>query len=541
MGLFDFLKAAPKELPAPEPLHQEAMGAPYVPPYLDELLKGNKEIPEAAFVTDPYQASESMGYRERTSALGFDTCRQIVAQNTIIGSIIQTVLNCSMAFMQRQPDRYSAGFRVVMSDKDAKPSNKDKIRMREIEDFVLMCGTEENSEHRDDFPTFARQILWDGLVFDQMCWERVYDRKGRLSSFYAVDATTIRIAGSNKPQKNSQEKRSYKQLIDGQVVNEFSAEELTFSVMNKRTDYRSNGYGTSNLELGLSAVCNLAEALKYNAQYFRQGATAPGVLNIQGNVSESSLNQFKRAWKAQVTGIKGAWKTPVMASEGLQFIKLNGAPKDLEFGQWIQNLVQTICALYGLSPSSINFNYGSMGVTSQLNEASSTDKIMEAKDRGLRPWLKHVEHSLNRSLIWKLGDERKYSLRFVGLDALGIKESNAISQSRAQYLQTVDELRALEDLPPLPDDQGKVILNGPWMQTFHGKDEGGAERPSEATADPKPGPKKQATFDTTEENEKKLDQRINDAGELFDDAKKSLVKGQDGYSPVSLEWGTNDN
>ena len=139
MGLFDFLKAAPKELPAPEPLHQEAMGAPYVPPYLDELLKGNKEIPEAAFVTDPYQASESMGYRERTSALGFDTCRQIVAQNTIIGSIIQTVLNCSMAFMQRQPDRYSAGFRVVMSDKDAKPSNKDKIRMREIEDFVLMC------------------------------------------------------------------------------------------------------------------------------------------------------------------------------------------------------------------------------------------------------------------------------------------------------------------------------------------------------------------------------------------------------------------
>lgn len=45
-----------------------------------------------------------------------------------------------------------------------------------------------------------------------------------------------------------------------------------------------------------------------------------------------------------------------------------------------------------------------------------------------------------------------------------------LNSKRVKTFLTIDELRAEDDLPPLPDGKGEIILDPTWLQFAQGKD-----------------------------------------------------------------------
>jgi hypothetical protein len=58
----------------------------------------------------------------------------------------------------------------------------------------------------------------------------------------------------------------------------------------------------------------------------------------------------------------------------------------------------------------------------------------------------------------------------VGLDAKTQDDIANLNQKRVKTMMTVDELRAEDDLEPLPDGKGEIILDPTWLQFVQGKE-----------------------------------------------------------------------
>jgi len=419
--------------------------------------------PKALF-WDPFAIIEQLGYKDRPSVLTYGTLKAMVYRQPVIQAVINTRVQQVASFAQPQHDRYQLGFRLKLREQNKEPTKAERDWMTQMEMLMLRTGVTDNPRGRNDFETFLRKVTWDSLVYDQMCFEVVPNRRGTPAEWYAVDAATIRIAdaASTFVDEDATKLTRYTQIYDGMVIAEYNQDELCFGVRNPRTDIRLFGYGVSELEMLINVVTSLLWAFEYNQKAFSQGSAAKGIINFKGTVPEKQLQAFRRHWYQLISGVENAWKTPITAADELQWINLQQTSRDMEFNAWMDFLIKVACSMYQMDPLEVNFKYGNAGQKSGLQEASNKEKITESKERGLRPLLRFLERNINQSIIWPINENFEFD--FVGLDALTRDEIANLNQKRVKTFLTVDELRAEDDLPPLPDGKGEVILDPTWLQ-----------------------------------------------------------------------------
>lgn len=199
-----------------------------------------------------------------------------------------------------------------------------------------------------------------------------------------------------------------------------------------------------------------------------QGSSAKGILNFKGKLPGNQLEQFRRHWYMMLSGVENAWRTPITNAEDLQWISMQANNRDMEYNAWMDFLLKVVCSFYSMDPSEINFKYGNVGQKSGLSEDSNAEKISESRERGLRPLLKHFADQFNRNLIWPTNES--FEFEFVGLDSMTRDKAADLTTKQVKSIRTVDELRAEDDLDPLPDGKGEVILDNVWMQFAQQKD-----------------------------------------------------------------------
>jgi len=470
----DWAKAIPTELPTGDPDQDFSLKPPAS---MGGSVPSEKadEDPKSLFY-DPFSIIEQLGYKDKPSQISFGTLRNMVWKVPIIHAIIQTRVQQVAAFCKPQANRYQMGFRVRLRDHETKPNSTDKKWAREFEAMLMRTGITDNPAGRDNFETFIRKIAWDSLVYDQACYEIVPNRKGEPAEWYAVDASSIRQADTATTYMNEDldEAIRYVQIYDGMIVSEYTQEEMVFGVRNPRTDMRQHGYGTSELEMLIPAVTSLLWAWQYNSKFFSQGSAAKGILNFKGAVPEKQLRAFRRHWYQMLSGIENAWRTPVTNADDLQWISMQNTNRDMEFSAWMDFLIKVVCALYTIDPVEINFLYGNIGQSSTLQEHSNKEKITESKERGLRPFLSYLSTWINRGILWPINEN--FEFEFVGLDARTRDEVSTYNQTAVRTIRTIDELRAEDDLPPLPNGTGQVLLDPTWMQVKQQSDQAAAQQ-----------------------------------------------------------------
>ena len=441
-----------------------------------------------AYFIDPLQFSANLGYKDKMFSLTYTTLRRM-AKTPIINSIIKTRKNQIADFAEPQADRYNTGFVIrkkLKPGSDPKMSEKEKKIANAITDFILNCGG-QSSWTGDDFDTFIRKITEDSLTFDQMTFECVRNRRGKLEYFVATDASTFRIAESafREDYENSFFHRlgsgvyaqenlknldkqvngyypQYVQIYQSAVVNEFYPWELCFGVRNPSTFINANGYGCSELEDLINVVTALLWSDEYNRRFFSQGSAPKGLLRVKGGMNEKTLQQFKQQWQAMISGVMQSWKTPVVEAD-VDWIDLQKSNRDMEYNSWIEYLIKLACAIYSIDPTEIGWDISRSGGNSGLFESSQAERLQHSKDKGLYPILKFIQRKINKYIVEQINPD--YEFVFMGLNGMTIEKELDMDTKKIGTFATINEIREKWDLEPI-EELGDIIENSIFHQAY---------------------------------------------------------------------------
>ncbi|MBO75997.1 MAG: hypothetical protein CME17_01080 [Gemmatimonadetes bacterium] len=429
----------------------------------DGTMPGPPAHSPEALTWDPYSLVEQLGYRQKPSAITYQTLERMFWQLPILGAIRKTRTDQVASFCQSQRPAHEPGFRIRLREMHREPDEIEKQRMLELEDLITHTGYTTDPRSRDSFETLVRKLMHDSLTYDQMNLEIVPDARGIPSTWYAVDASTIRLADTTSLHADTSMDNVYAvQVYDDIVINEFTRRDLTFTIRNPRTSIRSYGYGTSEAEMMVSTITYLLWGLQYNGNQFSQGNVSKGLLNIKGSIPEKQLRAFRRQWYQMVNGVENAFRTPIINAEDVEWINMHASNREMEYSQWLDFLIKVACAVYSIDPIEINFKYGSGGGQKNMFDSANKTKIVESKTKGLAPLLRYVENMMNENIVWCI--DPRFTFEFTGLSPMTAKEQADLETMKVRTYMTVDEIRAMHDLPALPDELGKVINDPNWMQ-----------------------------------------------------------------------------
>jgi len=435
----------------------------------DVMMKAWDEISPIPFnsisgvksvTTDPINFARSFNYKEKPFALTYNLLRAM-SRTPVITSILRTRINQVAAFAEPQADRFAIGFRIGKRNRHEELKPGDHHKVNEIERFLLSLGEPTDFPYqRDTFENFLRKITNDSLTFDQMTFECVLNRRGQPNRFLATDAATYRLADRAR-QKNTPPKFQdfYVQVINARPYAKFKANELCFGIRNPRTDIRCFGYGYGELEDLVNTVTAQLWADEYNRRFFRQGSAPKGMIKVAPGINQQKLQEFRRQWLAQIAGVYNSWRTPIVESDKLEYVKLHESNKDMEYKAWQEYLIKVSCSIFQIDPLEIGFDLKTGQST--LGERDNEYKIKWSRDKGLYPLLKFIASKINLYLMWPRWPE--YSFGFAGLNANTEKEELEIIEKKVSTVFTIDEVRADLGKKPLeqinPDMDGKIIAN----------------------------------------------------------------------------------
>ena len=450
--------------------------------------KAQTENPKSFFI-DPLEFNANLGYKDKAFSLTYTTLKRM-SKTPIINSIIKTRKNQVADFAEPQEDKYSTGFVIRKKHKNGveqKMTEQDKKISFAITDFIMKGGN-VGSWGVDDFDTFIRKIVEDSLVFDQMTFEIVRNRRGKIESFLATDASTFRISDSfyEKDYDNSFFYRNgagvynerndfgpkvkgyypaYVQVYQNAKVNEFYPWELCFGVRNPSTSIYANGYGCSELEDLINVVTSMLWGDEYNRRFFSQGSAPKGLLRIKGTNNEAALQQFKQQWQSMITGVMQGWKTPVVEAD-VDWIDLQKNNRDMEYSSWMEYLIKISCAIYSIDPTEIGWDISRGSGNSGLFEGSQAERLQHSKDKGLYPLLKFIQRKLNKYIVEQINPD--FELVFMGLNGMTISEELDLDVKKLNSFQTINEIREKYELKPI--EGGDVIENSTFLQAKNAAD-----------------------------------------------------------------------
>jgi hypothetical protein len=317
---------------------------------------------------------------------------------------------------------------------------------------------------------FVDKIVEDSLILDAASFERVFDYAGNLAEVYAVDGGTIRYI--HREIEGTADAIRFAQEWQGQILAYFTDDELAYCIRNPRSDIRTMGYGFSEVEKLIESITQHLFSEQWNARFFNQGAIPQGVMSISGNMSQETLEAFKRNWLVQVSGVQNAWRVPVIGvpeGRGVQWIPFHQAQRDMEFHEWMRYLIAIIAAVFQCDPSEIGFEtYRGGQADSALFEARGEYKLSASQDKGLFPLMQWLADVINQEIISYIYPDLLF--QWVGLRDKSEREALEFQQMELNMgKRTVNEIRAMEDLAPIDEDWANAPANPTLAQVFMAK------------------------------------------------------------------------
>ena len=433
---------------------------------------------QSVWFDDTQIVMQSGQWRDRPGGLQFDTMRTMVQNTPVLSAIVNTRVRQVARFCH--PNRKAGrgeGFSIVLRDPDAQPTEAQKKRIIEIQDFFSNSGTERKARRRqqlkrDNFTGLMSKLVRDSLTMDmapiELEWRR--DKSMGLDGMYAVDGSTIRLV--SEAGYDGDDEICAIQLVNGQVRAKYSYEDIVLTPRNPRSDVIAAGYGLSEVEQLVRVVTAYLNMLTYNTSYFDQNSIPRGVLHLSGNYSDADLSAFKRYMKAMLTGAGKHFQMPVMVSKDQEskasYEKFDEGENEMMFSKFASFLTSICCAIFGMDPSEISFDSFSAG-TSSLSGSDTEQKIALSKDKGLRPLLSYFESTFSEFIVPEFGDD--FAFHFTGLD----DEDQEQIFERQKLMMTVNELRALDNLDEITDPWGDAPLNPSLMSAWQMSQQQGQE------------------------------------------------------------------
>lgn len=186
-------------------------------------------------------------------------------------------------------------------------------------------------------------------------------------------------------------------------------------------------------------------AQEYGASFFGNGALPLAVVETDRAMSPTGVKTMVDGWDAIHQGTSNANKLAVL-TEGAKLNKVSISPDDAQFLQTRAFQVNEVARIFGVPVNLLQHSEGP-----ELGQTLS-DKNIHFVQHTLRPWIERLELAFSW-LMWSEGQTRR---SFIKLNIDGLQRGDhatrfqTYSNAVIQGIMTVNEVRALEDLPPVP-------------------------------------------------------------------------------------------
>lgn len=458
-------------------------------------------LPRGALVNPYSYMTELTGQGvPKPGPMGFNVLRRIAERCEVVAAILNTRKNQVATFCNRVPvsDRKTPGWHIRLADDEKEPTESDKARLAEAEHFVenLHVQPPERIARRLrkglDYPDgglegFIRGIIEDRLILDAVAIERVRTRGGEPFTAWSLDPATIRRIATDLKKLGQAPKdlkdairwldegaeenpeAAYVQIIDGRQIAAFTREELGYYYANPRNDINTFMYGRSELEQMISVVTAILQTFAYNQGNFSEGTIPEGLLALSGNYTLEQIESLRREFDVRMRGGTGhQHRLPVVAApdatKAAAWIAMRNSNRDMEYGAWMDFLVNVASGIYQIDPTEINMRgYG--GGQSPMFEKGHEAELTHSKDKGLRPLLRFVGGIVDAEFVKPLYDDLLFE--WVNLEPEDEAQQIELATKRMQGgITTANEERAQQDLEPVEEDWADAPANPTLIQVY---------------------------------------------------------------------------
>lgn len=404
---------------------------------------------------DPYAATENYYGNLKTAdrKLNRDvdciTLRRVSKKAWIINLCITSVQKKITPFLKPSTNRNLRGFVVHKIGDDVTTAAGKKSKERtEIEQFLLNTGMEKDSD-RDGFVRFCKKIIRDALEIDQVATEIGYTRAGKPYAFWAIDGATVEKV---LPDQDNPYNIKFIQVIDSIPQAFYPEGTLIFDYQNPRSDIRYSFYGYSVVEQAIDLITSMINALIYNAGFFTENKLPRGMLLLDGNASQETVEQMEDYLYDIMSGSpSNQWRIPIIPSgngkggenNSIKWVSLNGTNKEMEYQNWLDFLTSGVVSLFGCSMEELGLHSSK---SQPMFERNNTPEIEASKSLILSDTLTFLQQYLNK-ILEKVYPG--YELEFVGYERDDPKQILDIDKGEIESYKTLNEKRKEKGLEPL--------------------------------------------------------------------------------------------
>ena len=296
----------------------------------------------------------------------------------------------------------------------------------------------------DSFRTLIEQVIEDALTggYGAIEMEPTGD-PSRPAMLWAVDGASIRI---NPRWDGGTESPRYAQVAPGQAESsgaELRDNQLIYLRMNPRS---FTPFGLGPLEVAFESVNQFLSAHRFAGKL-----AANSVAQYALWLNEATPTQHDRLIRWWQDEVEGTGRVPLLSTdqkpEVLRFAQ--GTDADLRLA-WQEFQIRMIANAFGLPPLLL-------GLENDVNRSTASELADEAFRGAILPLAQLIAGHITRDLFAKCIGWREFEFVFNDLSArdeeteLGVQ----VQLLRAGVL-TVDEVRAMRGLAPLPRDEVKA-------------------------------------------------------------------------------------
>jgi HK97 family phage portal protein len=269
-------------------------------------------------------------------------------------------------------------------------------------------------------------MLTDGTGFVAV----VRDNRNTVAEVYALDPTKVEVARE-----------------DGQVTFRVAGKPAGGEIhMVRGLMWPGTLRGLSPVEYARVSIGAGLGLQEQTARFFAQGTLTPGVIESQVPLTPDQMRDIRDAWQASHGGSRRSHLPVVLGNATYKPITMTAEQAQfLESRKW--SAAELVGQLFHLDPSFLAIPVESGSLTYQNLEQRDTALVRHT----LRRWIVRIERLMTRLL------PPSQTWRF---DVDGLLRGDMASRFAAYEiasrigLLSMDEMRALEDRPPLPESGG---------------------------------------------------------------------------------------
>jgi len=207
-------------------------------------------------------------------------------------------------------------------------------------------------------------------------------------------------------------------------------------------------FGLSVLDYARTTIGSGLASEEWGARFFTDGAVPSAVLSTDQAITREQAQELKARFMAAVAGKR----EPAVLGAGVAYTPISVSPGESAFLETWRMSGENVCRLFGVQPEMVGLASSGSSVT----YANREQRVQDFLTFTLSPWLARVEEALSALLP----PDHVLRFRTGGLLRADIQTRYAVYEASARISQmtdgamplTVDEMRALEDLPPLARD-----------------------------------------------------------------------------------------